>query len=44
MYTGLGLAGTVGLIIATAILWMAGTQLATDTNQPSAMPWTILGQ
>ncbi len=43
MYTGLGLAGTVGLIIAAAILWMAGSNLATEGSQ-KAMPWTILSQ
>ncbi len=44
MYTGLGLAGTVGLIIAAAILWMAGSNLASTGNSTGEMPWTILGQ
>lgn len=44
MYTGLGLAGTVGLIFAAVILWMAASEIATETNQPTAMPWTILDQ
>lgn len=45
MYTGLGLAGTVGLIIAAAILWMAASELATPAGDTTAaMPWTILDQ
>lgn len=44
MYTGLGLSGTVALIIAAAILWMAGSDLASTPSGQSEMPWTILDQ
>jgi len=42
MYTGLGLAGTVALIIAAAILWMAGSDLASTGSGQPEMPWSIL--
>jgi len=42
MYTGLALAGTAALIVALAILWLAGSELAAGPNQQSAMPWEIL--
>jgi len=44
MYAGLALAGTVALIIATAILWMAGSKTASKSDTQTEMPWTILDQ
>jgi len=44
MYTGLALAGTVALIIATAILWMAGSKTASKSDTQTEMPWTIIDQ
>jgi len=43
MYTGLALAGTVALIVAAVILWMAGAELA-STDTQSAMPWDMIGR
>ena len=44
MYTGLALAGTAALIIALAILWLAGAELAAGENAQSAMPWELLSR
>lgn len=41
-FTGIALAGTVALIIAFVILWLAGTEMANDLSSQGAMPWEFL--